>query len=108
MLEALAALASLHDDLVAALNSGDADCVVELVERREVAIQALKRDFDAADPAAREAIQSALEALIPLDRDLQTRAGGLRDHLRSRLDEQQSSTPRRERTVITGVFDRQA
>jgi len=108
MREHLAALTGLHNDILTALNSGDADLVVELVERREAAIVALKRDFDAAGPAAREAIQPELAALIPLDHDLQTRAGGLRDHLRSRLDEQQSSTPRRERTVVTGVFDRQA
>ena len=108
MQEHLAALASLHHDLVAAIDSGDADLVVELVERRETVVEALKRDYVAADRAARESIQPQLATLLPLDRDLQSRAGGLHDHLRSRLDEQQTSTPRRERTVVTGVFDRQA
>ena len=108
MQEHLSALASLHDDLVAAIDSGDADLVVELVERREIVIDTLKRDYIAADTAARESIQPQLAALLPLDGDLQARAGGLHDHLRSRLDEQQTSTPRRERTVVTGVFDRQA
>ena len=108
MQEHLTALTSLHDDLVAALDSGDADLVAELVERREIIIEALKRDYATADRAARESIQPQLAALLPLDGDLQARAAGLHDHLRSQLDEQQTSTPRRERTVVTGVFDRQA
>ena len=108
MHEHLATLAHLHDELLSALNSGDADLVVELVARREAAIDALKQKFIAADPAAREAVQPELAALMPLDRDLQTRAGALLGHLRSRLDEQKSSTPRRERAVVTGIFDRQA
>ena len=108
MHEHLAALTGLHDELVAALNSGDTELVANLVEQRNATISALKRDFAAADPAAREAIQPELAALMPLDHDLQNRAGGLRDDLRCQLDEQQTSGPRRERTVVTGVFDRQA
>ncbi len=108
MREQLNIIRGLHDELVAALDHGDVDRFTELVLVREEALATLHAAFECADHQARQAIQPDLAALLPLDRDLQGRAAGMRIDLRTRLDAQHGAAPRPEPPVVSGVFDRQA
>jgi len=101
-------LKTLHGDLLAALDGGDVERISALVSRRAELITGLQRAYEAAPAEARHAIQPGLAALLPLDRDLQSRAGALKDHLRTELDQRQDAGTRPPHPTITGVVDRQA
>ena len=84
----LTRLRALHAELLAALDQGDVAAVRALVQERAEQLAALQAEFGAAAASDRTAIQPALRELLPLDRQLQDRATGLRDELRSELDRQ--------------------
>jgi hypothetical protein len=102
-------LQDLHQELLAALDAGDVERVAELVGRREAVVDRLREEFATADPQERAALQPDLAALLPLDRDLHSRAAALRDQLRDDLDRHRDHQPGQAgRPTITGILDRQA
>lgn len=108
MREQLDIIKDLHQALMQALDAGDVSGFVELIQRRESALEALQDAYTKADATARQDIQPELAALLPLDRDLQGRAARACDDLRTQLDKQRNLAPRGEQPVVSGVFDRQA
>ena len=108
MKQLAAALTTLHQSLLEALDAGDVEQVTTLIARRKEGLDELNAALRAASSESRRRMQPDLDSLLALDHDLQARMRTDRDALRRPLDAGQAHAQRRDTTVVTGVIDRKA